>query len=38
MENPSAFSISGGDFIGMRRNPHYVQIDPSVIEQERQMD
>ena len=38
MENPSAISISGGDEFEMRRTNSYVQLDPAVIEQARQMD
>lgn len=37
-ENPSTFSISGGDEFEMRSNRPYVQLDPAVIEQARQMD
>ena len=36
-ESPSAKSISGGDFIWMASN-RYVQFDPAVIEQARQID
>ena len=37
-ESPSAKFISGGDFIWMRSNRPYVQIDPDVLEQARQID
>lgn len=38
IESPSASSISRGDEFEMRSNRPYVQFDPAVIEQARQMD